>query len=66
MGGSLQDQMLKLGLVDKKQAVKSKKAKHKKRKDKPNKQQSAAVDENKLLAEEALAKKKERYKQLNK
>ena len=65
MGGSLQDQMLKLGLVNKKQAEKSKKAKHKKRKEKPKKQQSSVADENKLLAEEALAKKKERARQLN-
>lgn len=65
MGSSLQDQLLKLGVVDKKQAEKAKKKKHNKRKQQTAKKQAPPVDENKLLAEQALAKKKERAQQLN-
>jgi len=65
MGSSLQDQLLKLGVVDKKQAGKAKKKQHDKRKQQIPKKQAPPVDENKLLAEQALAKKKERAKQLN-
>lgn len=65
MGGSFQDQLLKLGLVDKKQVEKAKKSQHQKRKKKKGKSQPPPVDENKLLAEEAAAKKKERARQLN-
>lgn len=64
MGNSFQDQLLKLGLVDKKQVEKAKKDKHQKRK-KPQPKKQPPVDENKLLAEEALRKKKERARQLN-
>lgn len=64
MGGSFQDQLLKLGLVDKKAVEKAKKTKHKKRKDATGKKKPV-VDENKILAEQALAKKKERARQLN-
>lgn len=64
MGGSFQEQLLKLGLVDKKQVDKAKKAKHKKRKQ-ANPKKQPAVDENKILAEQALAKKRERTRQLN-
>ncbi len=65
MGSSLQDQLLKLGVVDKKKAEKAKKSQHDKRKTKVAKKQPPPVDENKLLAEQALAKKKERARQLN-
>mgnify|MGYP000047147432 CR=1 FL=1 len=65
MGSSFQDQLLKLGLVDKKQVDKAKKSQHKKRKTKVAKNKQPQVDENKLLAEQALAKKKERARQLN-
>lgn len=66
MGSSFQDQLLKLGLVDKKQVEKAKKAKHqKKKKKKTGKGQAPPVDENKILAEQAQAKKKERARQLN-
>ena len=64
MGSSFQDQLLKLGLVDKKQVEKAKKTKHNARKQKSGKK-TATVDENALLAEQALAKKKERAHQLN-
>ncbi|WP_163337252.1 DUF2058 domain-containing protein [Desulfopila sp. IMCC35008] len=64
MGGSFQDQLLKLGLVDKKQVDKTKKSKHQNRK-KSGKKKQPPVDENKILAEQALAKKKERARQLN-
>lgn len=64
MGGSFQDQLLKLGLVDKKQVEKTKKSKHQKRK-KGVKKNQPQVDENKILAEQAMAKKKERARQLN-
>ncbi|WP_136795627.1 DUF2058 domain-containing protein [Desulfosediminicola ganghwensis] len=65
MGSSFQDQLLKLGLVDKKQVEKTKKKQHKSRKTKIAKNVQPKVDENKLLAEQALAKKKERARQLN-
>lgn len=64
MGSSFQEQLLKLGLVDKKQVDKAKKAKHQQKKGKGGKKPQP-VDENKLLAEQALAKKKERARQLN-
>lgn len=65
MGSSLQDQLLKLGVVDKKKAEKAKKSTHQKRKKKVGKNKQPVVDENKLLAEQAQAKKKERARQLN-
>jgi len=64
MGNSFQDQFLKLGLVDKKQVSKVKKQKHQKKKQKSAKTQ-VVVDENALLAQEALAKKKSRARELN-
>lgn len=65
MGSSFQEQLLKLGLVDKKKVEKSKKEKYNERRKKTGKRQSPPVDENKILAEQALAKKKERARQLN-
>ncbi len=64
MGNSFQDQFLKLGLVDKKQVSKVKKQKHQKKKQKSAKKH-VVVDENALLAQEALAKKKVRAQELN-
>jgi len=64
MGNSFQDQFLKLGLVDKKQVNKAKKKKHQKKKEQIPKKQ-VVVDENALLAQEALAKKRARTKELN-
>lgn len=66
MGKSFQEQLLQLGLVDKKKANESKKQKHKKKKQKTKggvKQQ--VVDENVLLARQAEEKKKARAKKLN-
>ncbi|MFW2368144.1 MAG: DUF2058 domain-containing protein [Desulforhopalus sp.] len=66
MGKSFQEQLLQLGLVDKKKANESKKQKHKKKKQKTkggSKQQF--VDENVLLARQAEEKKKARAKKLN-
>lgn len=65
MGNSFQDQFLKLGLVDKKQVSKAKKQKHQQKKKKIAKKQPVVVDENALLAQEALAKKKVRTQELN-
>lgn len=65
MGNSFKDQFLKLGLVDKKQVEKANKAQHQQKKKKTGKKQPPPVDENKLLAEQAQAKKRERARQLN-
>lgn len=65
MGSSFQDQLLKLGLVNKNQVDKAKKSKHSERAQKVSKKQPPKVDENALLAEQALAKKRERARQLN-
>lgn len=65
MGSSFQDQLLKLGLVNKQQVEKVKKTKHVERSQKTGKSSPAKVDENALLAEQALAKKRERARQLN-
>ena len=64
MGNSFQDQFLKLGLVDKKQVSKAKKQKHQKKKQKVAKKQ-VVIDENVLLAQDALEKKKRRAQKLN-
>ncbi len=63
MGSSLQDQFLKMGLVDKKKANKAKKAKHNQRK--LGKKQEDA-NEIALMSKQALAEKKKRDQQLNK
>jgi uncharacterized protein YaiL (DUF2058 family) len=63
MGNSLQDQFLKLGLVDKKKVNTIKKQKHRKKKQQPAKKQ--VVDENVLLAKAALEKKRARARELN-
>ncbi len=61
---SLQDQLLKAGLVDQKKASKAKKARHKQAKQK-QKNKIEAVDEAKLAAQRAQAEKVERDRQLN-
>ncbi len=61
---SLQDQLLKAGLVDEKKANKAKKAKHQQAK-KKQKNKIETVDEAKLAAERAQAEKVERDRQLN-
>lgn len=64
MGKTFQEQLLKLGLVDKKQVNKVKKAEHQKKIQKVSKTQEI-IDENKLLAQQALAEKKERERLRN-
>jgi uncharacterized protein YaiL (DUF2058 family) len=61
---SLQDQLLKAGLVDKKKANKAQKAKHQQAKLK-QKNKIETVDEAKLAAQKAQAEKVERDRQLN-
>lgn len=61
---SLQDQLLKAGLVDQKKANKIKKTKHKQTKQK-QKNKIETVDEAKLAAQKAQAEKVERDRQLN-
>lgn len=61
---SLQDQLLKAGLVDKKKANKVKQAKHQQTKLK-QKNKIETVDEAKLAAQKAQAEKVERDRQLN-
>lgn len=63
MGNSLQDQLLKAGLANKKQAVKARKAQHNKQKLKSS--GKAVKDESELLAEKALAEQAERDRELN-
>ena len=62
MGSTLQDQFLKMGLVEKKQANTVRKAQHQQKTQKGNK---APVPEEKIQAQKALAEKKERSKLLN-
>ncbi len=59
MAKTFQEQLLKLGLVDQKQVNQVKKSEHQKKKQKVSKTQ-VIVDENVLLAQQALAEKKER------
>ena len=61
---SLQDQLLKAGLIDDKKAGKIKKAKHKQDKQK-RKNKTATLDESKLAAQRAQTKKAEHDRQLN-
>lgn len=66
MGKSFQDQLLALGLVDKKKAKETKKQQHhKKKKQAKTSQKNKVVDENVLLAQQAEEKKKARARQLN-
>ena len=66
MGKSFQEQLLQLGLVDKKKASKTKKQQHqnKKQNSKAGKKH-VAVDENALLVQQAEEKKKARARKLN-
>lgn len=66
MGKSFQEQLLKLGLVDKKKISETKKQQHKKKKQKSKGgSKQPIVDENVLLARQAEEKKKARARQLN-
>jgi uncharacterized protein len=64
MGKSFQEQMLKLGLVEKKQVKEVKKEQHQKKKQQVGKN-ALVVDENILLAQQAMEKKKARARELN-
>ena len=64
MALSLQEQLLKAGLTDKKKAQKVKREKHKKAKHQ-QKHKVVEVDENKAAAQQALKEKQEKDKQLN-
>lgn len=64
MGKSFQEQMLELGLVAKKQVGEVKKAQHQKKKQQVGKK-AVIVDENVLLAQQEIEKKKARARELN-
>jgi len=64
MAQSLRDQMLKMGLVDKKQASQAKKSTYKKNKEE-DKGRIQAPDENKIHARQALEEKKKQARQAN-
>ena len=63
MGNALQDQLLKAGLVTKKQVQKSNQEKARKRKQQPKNKQ--AVDQNKIKAQQAAEEKAKRDRELN-
>lgn len=66
MGKTFQEQLLKLGLVDKKKISETKKQQHKNKKQKiKGGKRQPVVDENALLARQAEEKKKARARQLN-
>lgn len=66
MGKSFQDQLLALGLVDKKKAKEVKKQQHQTKKKKAKSgRKSTTVDENAQLVKQAAEKKKARARQLN-
>ena len=64
MGNALQDQLLKAGLVTKKQVQKSNQEKARKRKQQPKNKQT--VDQNKIKAQRAAEEKAKRDRELNK
>lgn len=64
MGKSFQEQMLKLGLVEKKKVNEAKKEQHQKKKQQVAKN-AVVVDENALLAQAEMEKKKARARELN-
>lgn len=64
MGKSFQEQLLKLGLVEKKQVKEVRKEQHQKKKQQVGKK-AAPVDENILLAQQAEEKKRARARELN-
>jgi len=64
MSGSLQDQLLKAGLTDKKSAQKAKKDRHKQVKAKQKNKKAVITDEAKLAAEQARIAKQEKDRKL--
>jgi uncharacterized protein YaiL (DUF2058 family) len=65
MGKTFQEQMLALGLADKKKLNQNKKQQHQQKKQAKPGKKTTIEDENVLLAREALEKKKARTRQLN-
>ena len=66
MGKSFQEQLLQLGLVDKKKAGQTKKEQHQTKKQQAKSgKKNVVVDENALLAQQAEQKKKDRARKLN-
>ena len=64
MGKSFQEQLLSLGLVEKKKVKEAKKEQHQKKKQQVAKN-AVVVDENALLAQAAMEKKKARAREMN-
>jgi len=64
MGKSFQEQLLGLGLVEKKKVKEAKKEQHEKKKQQVGKK-TVVVDENVLLAQQEMEKKKARARELN-
>jgi uncharacterized protein YaiL (DUF2058 family) len=65
MGNSFREQLLKLGLVEKKQVNQANKLEHQKKKQQQKGKSQEIADENKLLAQQALAEKKEKERLRN-
>lgn len=65
MGNSFREQLLKLGLVEKKQVDQAKKKEYLTKKQQPKSRAQQIVDENKALAKQALAEKKEKERLRN-
>ena len=65
MGNSFREQLLKLGLVEKKQVDQAKKQEYRQQKQLQKSRVQEIVDENKLLAQQALAEKKEKERLRN-
>ena len=66
MGNPFQDQLLKAGLVTKKQVQKAKQDKNRKNKQQKHAKKEIVVDETKLKAQQAAAEKTKRDRELNK
>ncbi len=64
MGNALQDQLLNMGLIDKKKAAQTKKDNYKKNKKNRNKKEPV-VDNNKLLIQQQMQNKKQQDQRLN-
>lgn len=65
MSNPFQDQLLKAGLVSKKQIQKANKAKHDKKKQQGSKKKAAPVDETKIAAQKAAKEKADQDRELN-
>jgi len=65
MGKTFQEQMLALGLADKKKANQNKKQQHQQKKQAKTGKKATVVDENALIAQKAMEKKRARARELN-